>query len=83
MVGRLVEQQQFRRDGERLRQREAFLLAARERADLGVGIEGEAGNHLFGARLISPDAQRFHLVLQVFHAGEQRVVIGIRFRHGV
>ena len=42
VVGRLVEQQHFRRDGQRLGQREAFLLAAGKAADAGVGVQPEA-----------------------------------------
>ena len=71
VVGRLVEQQDVGRHRQRLRQGQAFLLSARQRADLGVGIERKTLDHPFGLRLERPGIARFQLALQPMQAFEQ------------
>lgn len=51
MVGRLVQQQQLRGNGQCLRQRQAFFLTAGKRSDQGVGVEREALDDALGLRL--------------------------------
>jgi hypothetical protein len=54
MVGRLIEQQQLRRDSQRLRQRQALLLATGKRSHQRVGVEREALDDPLGLRLERP-----------------------------
>ena len=83
MVGRLVEEQDFRRDGQRLGQRQAFLLAAGKAADTGLGVETEAIDDLFSLRLVGPRAAGLQFVLQGIHPRQQRIVIARPFGHPV
>ena len=77
MVGRLVQEQHIGRHRQRLRQRQALLLATGKAADFRVRIEREAGDDALGLRLELPGAKRFELSLQHMQAGQQRLVIGI------
>ncbi|EWS54886.1 hypothetical protein X551_02314 [Methylibium sp. T29] len=71
MVGRLVEQQHVGRGDQRLRQRDALLRAARQRADLGVGRELQPLQRLGDALLPGPAVHRLD-------AGLDRVEIIVR-----
>ncbi len=83
VVGRLVEQQHFRRNGQRLGQRQPFLLAAGKRPDAGVGVEAKAIDDFFRLRFVGPRAAGLEIVLQGFHTRQQGVVIARAFGHPV
>ena len=56
VVGRFVEQQHVGFGRQRLRQRDALLPAARQRAHRQVGVEGEAREHVVDAMAERPAA---------------------------
>ena len=81
VVGRLIEQQNFRGYRQRLGQRQAFFLTTGKGAHLGVRVESEALNDLIGLRFVSPGTAGIQFVLQGFHARHQHLEIRTRFAH--
>ncbi len=68
MVGRLVEQQDVRRVEQQARQRDAALLAARQRRDVGVAVgTAQRVHRLVDLAVEIPKALRLDLVLQPAH----------------
>jgi hypothetical protein len=73
-----VEQQQFRRNRQCLRQRQPFFLPAGQRADQGIRIEREALDDPLGLRLERPGVPGLELALQGLHPFQQPLVVGTR-----
>ncbi len=79
MIGRLVEQQQFRLGHQRPGQGDAFLAAAGKRIDVRIAIQRQARNGLFDARIEPPAVVGLQLRLQFLHAIHGRRVASADF----
>jgi hypothetical protein len=70
VVGRLVEEQQFRLADQCLGQGDALATAAGERIDMCLAVQRQARNRLLDARIEAPAITRFKLglkILQMIH----------------
>ena len=76
MVGRLVQEQQFRVTDKRLRQGHAALPAAGERTEPGRGVELQPRQHGFHLRVQAPAVLVLQLRLQGVQARHQRRGVG-------
>ena len=76
MVGRLVQEQQFRVADQRLRQGHAALPAAGERTEPGRGVELQPRQHGFHLRVQTPAVLVLQLGLQGVQARHQRRGVG-------
>ena len=83
VIGRLVQEQHFRRHREGLRQGQPFFLPPRKCADACLGVQTKPGDDPLGLRLIGPGTTRLQLVLQLIEASHQQIMIALTLRHPV
>jgi hypothetical protein len=84
MVGRLIEQQQFRIGDERTRQRNTFFQSAGKRFHRGVGIQVQALQGFFDPTVEAPGVGGLQFLRQALEIGVNRLVaFRHRVRHGM
>ena len=71
VVGRLVEQQQFRLGSECPRQRDPLLVAAGKRLNQRIGRQVEAGDDFLHPAIQTPDIMHFEFVRQASQLGHR------------
>ncbi len=80
MVGRLVEQQQFRFGDQRARECDAFLEATGQSADPDIRVEPEPGKRRLDPRIGAPAVVVLEFRLQFLHAFEHCGMVAVLVR---